>query len=358
MIKLIDHAPQLMSELPFPFARFQSEGAEHLNYYDSKFYHRKTTRHGGKDRLDPVLASFHHRWTNLYYNIHSYALAEDERKASAGQQFLEHCLKHRSAGVIQKVFRGYVVRRRFQALGWISYMSADHNVKTAILQTFATQQTTQCDTDNPLKGQNFILSGNLSSTAGKSLTHATMRKMITDNGGCVKDTVPYRSKTVSAKKYIVVSSLKSVQNRKQAAVVHHAVRRGFPVVSSQYVLDTVEKKRRGCTSPYELDITHLTSKITKDISVGRRHFSRKRTLKSLLKQRKKEERPTQKMLNKTSKYLNPCVFYVAQKLRQSQTGSQKEQRKLFAKYTLDWRALSLEQKREVSEAWRQYKQTT
>ena len=358
MIKLIDHAPQLMSELPFPFARFQSEGAEHLNYYDSKFYHRKTTRHGGKDRLDPVLASFHHRWTNLYYNIHSYTLAEDERKASAGQQFLEHCLKHRSAGVIQKVFRGYVVRRRFQALGWISYMSADHNVKTAILQTFATQQTTQCDTDNPLKGQNFVLSGNLSSTAGKSLTHATMRKMITDNGGCVKDTVPYRSKTVSAKKYIVVSSLKSVQNRKQAAVVHHAVRRGFPVVSSQYVLDTVEKKRRGCTSPYELDITHLTSKITKDISVGRRHFSRKRTLKSLLKQRKKEERPTQKMLNKTSKYLNPCVFYVAQKLRQSQTGSQKEQRKLFAKYTLDWRALSLEQKREVSEAWRQYKQTT
>ena len=57
MVKLIDHAPHMMRELPFPIARFQGEGAEHLNYYESKFYYRKTTRHGGKDRLDPALAS-------------------------------------------------------------------------------------------------------------------------------------------------------------------------------------------------------------------------------------------------------------------------------------------------------------
>ena len=41
MIKLIDYAPQLMKDLPFPVARFQSEGPEHINYYDSKFYTAK-----------------------------------------------------------------------------------------------------------------------------------------------------------------------------------------------------------------------------------------------------------------------------------------------------------------------------
>ena len=57
MIKLIDHMPQLMTDLPFPIARFQLEGAAHLNYFDNKFYYRKTTRHGGRDRPDAILAN-------------------------------------------------------------------------------------------------------------------------------------------------------------------------------------------------------------------------------------------------------------------------------------------------------------
>ena len=111
------HDPQLMKELPFPIARFQSESAEHLNYYDSKFYHRKTTRHGGKDRLDPVLASFHHRWIKLYHSIHAYTTSEDEGKLESGQQFLSYCVKHHSAALIQTVYKGHLIRKQFNDLG-------------------------------------------------------------------------------------------------------------------------------------------------------------------------------------------------------------------------------------------------
>ena len=140
MIKLIDHAPQLMRDLPFPIARFQSEGAEHLNYYDSKFYHRKTTRHGGNERLDPLLASFHHRWMKLYYCLHSYSSSDDESKQKFCKQFLSYCEKLCSAALIQKVYKGYRVRKQFANLGWSFYRSADMTIRNSILKTFACQQ--------------------------------------------------------------------------------------------------------------------------------------------------------------------------------------------------------------------------
>ena len=164
-----------MKDLPFPVARFQSEGPKHINYYDSKFYHSKTTRHGGKDRLDPVLASFHHRWIKLYYSLQEYSSSVDERKSAAGQQFLLYCTRHRSAAVIQKVFKGHLVRKKFHDLGLRSYRTASEAVRNSILQIFSVQPP-PCDKDLPLKGFDFVLSGNLTLVNGKALTHTSLKK--------------------------------------------------------------------------------------------------------------------------------------------------------------------------------------
>ena len=128
-IKLIDHSSELMKDLPFSLAQFQSEGAEHINYYDSKLHHGNTTRHGGKDRFDPVLASFHHRWITQFYSLHEYSSSDDESKSAAGQHFLLYCI----AAVIQKVFKGHLVRKKFHHLGWWSYRMASEAVRNSIL---------------------------------------------------------------------------------------------------------------------------------------------------------------------------------------------------------------------------------
>ena len=47
---------------------------------------------------------------------------------------------------------------------------ASEAVRNSILQTFAVR-TPPCDKDLPLKGKNFVLSGNLTLVNGKALTH-------------------------------------------------------------------------------------------------------------------------------------------------------------------------------------------
>ncbi len=42
------YVPEQMDSLPFPIARFQSEGGEHANYEHNTFYYQHTTRHGSR----------------------------------------------------------------------------------------------------------------------------------------------------------------------------------------------------------------------------------------------------------------------------------------------------------------------
>lgn len=58
MIKFVDIAPLLVDSLPFSLWRLQNEGGEHVNYLHNQFYFQHTTRHGGKNRVDPSLALF------------------------------------------------------------------------------------------------------------------------------------------------------------------------------------------------------------------------------------------------------------------------------------------------------------
>ena len=186
-----------------------------------------------------------------------------------------------------------------------------------------------------------------------------MKKTIVDHGGCVKETVPYRTKSVSTKKYIVVSSKKAVE-KKPAAVIQHAIRRGFPVVNSQFIFGTIEGRQRVCPTKYELELQRLKSTITRDVSIGRKHFTRSKGMNKLLtcKQKRSKCRPSKLQVYKPPKYFNPSVFFVAQKLRSYEHKvCQKERRKLFRQYLFDWRAMSSQEKRKVSDAWKRWKES-
>ena len=355
MIKLIDHAPQLMTKLPFPLARYMSEGAEHLNYYDSKFFHRKTTRNGGKYRADTMLASMHHRWCNLYYHVSEYANSDNQDRHQVGINFVSLCRQHLSATVIQKNYRGYRVRKKLADLGWTSYSAAGEMVKTEVLKEFSTRQPTEVS-DKPLRGMSFVLTGTFPSSKGKTITHASLKKTIRENGGAVRDAIPYRSKSVSEKKYIVISSDKCLQQKKIPGVLHHAVRRSFAVTTPAYIFDCIQQSRKLAMKDYGLDLSQLQSKITRDISVAKRYFSRAAgTLKSVMKANRRKHTSKYLKEKKPPKYLNPSVFFVAQKLRACpKEKSLLERRKLFAKHLEEWKQLSSSQKDEVRLAWRRF----
>ena len=69
MMKFIDYAPYFIENLPVPLNRFQTEGSEHMNYDHNCFYYNHTTRHGGKNKVEPLKALFLHMWRRLCHDI-------------------------------------------------------------------------------------------------------------------------------------------------------------------------------------------------------------------------------------------------------------------------------------------------
>ena len=182
-----------------------------------------------------------------------------------------------------------------------------------------------------------------------------MRKTIVDHGGSVKEVVSYRTKNVSAKKYIVVSSTKSVEHKKPTADIQHAVRRGFAVVNSSYIFDTIERRQRLSPSQYTLELKSLKPKVTRDVAIARRHFTKSKTLKSMMKCKRQNpnSRTPKEPGHVAPKYSNPSVFYVAQKLRSSgHKMCQRDRRKLFRQHLCDWKNMNFHEKQNVSDAWK------
>ena len=69
MMKFVDYGGKFLRDLPIPFCRFQTEGGEHSHYQQQPFYMNHTTRHGGKNKTDPILAVLRHEFRSLSYAI-------------------------------------------------------------------------------------------------------------------------------------------------------------------------------------------------------------------------------------------------------------------------------------------------
>ena len=185
MIKLIDHAPQLMTTLPFPLARYQSEGGEHVNQQHNRFFFLKTMRNGGKNSAHVFFDMLKHKWIELFYELSKYTTSTCESKQNAGQEFLKFCRRNTAAQSIQTYWRGYYTRKICKSAGLVSFFNVTEETKSILQRKFCVK--TQTNPQKPLKGQHFVFCGVLGEKNGKSVTHNILKKLIVDNGGTVKD---------------------------------------------------------------------------------------------------------------------------------------------------------------------------
>ena len=114
MMKLVDYGLFFMESLPVPIYRFQAKGSEHLNYEHNKFYYSHTTRHGGNTRCDPLKALLLHIWWRICYDVRF----KDGSKEVASA-FTQYVTRHCAATLIQKYTRGWLVRRKLPARGFL-----------------------------------------------------------------------------------------------------------------------------------------------------------------------------------------------------------------------------------------------
>lgn len=311
MIKLIDHVPSFLKELPFPISRFQSEGGEHANYLHNCFYYNHTTRHGGRNNPDPLLAIFSNMWKRISYNI---TLDTSEDGKNAASNFSMYKKMHMSACVIQCVVRGWLVRVRLEREGWKWKPKGDQDKLTnrqIALKYVASLNTELPKTSKTLfNAKTFLVCGTVPKFKGKKLTQGSFKQLIKDHGGKTTEKLPGCGKGISTKPYTVLfeSTAKKLPNP-----VRSAARKGFVVLSPNYITDCIQTGELLDDSAYRMDLKSLC--IAKPISLSKKHFRRKKTMTSEIKKIRAPFQPI-----KTVKAKNPAknaaVHYVLKRRKQ------------------------------------------
>ena len=338
MMKFIDYAPHFMKTLPLPLNRFQTEGSEHMNYDHNCFYFGHTTRHGGRNKVEPLKALFHHTWRQICYDI----AKSDVDVASAFTQF---CDEHRAAVTITRFMRGWLVRKKMAREGVVSN-SADkaqrlHNY--SVISSYLKDQTRvphSCER-SLFAGTSFILAGPVPKFNKKKITQAAVVKMIRDNGGIVKKDVPGPVKGRSTKKYVVLydrpSSKKDVPK-----VVKGALYRRYHIVGYNYLFDSVQQCTQLATNDYTTDLSDIRAKMSVQINLTNRHFSRHKTMISLVKE--KRAKKVRKKMTKSNLMLkrpmNIAVYYAVHKRKQLLTQKRMPFKDCaLGKYMSEWKSL-------------------
>ena len=101
--------------------------------------------------------------------------------------------------------------------------------------------------------------------------------------GVIRRSFHTGEKCVQKKIYCCVFNKISGKHTKNAADILHAVRRGFVVVKSCYIFYTFEKGQRLWPSQYKQELKGLQSKYPSDFVTARKHFTKSKTLKSIMK---------------------------------------------------------------------------
>ena len=189
MIKFINYVPHFLRHSEIPLCRFQTEGGEHGNYDQNLFYYQHTTRHGGKHRNDPIKALLCSIFKRICYEVEP-----------ATRDDLHNVLRHRSATLIQKHIRGFLVRRRLQAAGYIE--SATDPIQRArnyeILKE-EIQPNNNCPSPLPFHNISFILAGTVPKYGTKKYSQSDVEALIRKHGGKCRKQVPGIMKGISTK---------------------------------------------------------------------------------------------------------------------------------------------------------------
>ena len=261
--------------LPFPLGRFQSEGGEHANYDHNCFYYNHTTRHGGRHKVEPIMAILNNMYKRLSYSIQQDTTPDG---ISAAEAFCQYKVRHMAACKLQKHVRGWLVRQILRRAQWVPLAeTADQKLakRDAIVKRRerldrkhgnVTLVNTSEGKPSILKGYNFVLVGTVPKLGNKKYSQADFRNLVVEHGGRVKKKVPQGSgKGASTKKYVVL--VEKVAPKKIPTAVRNAMRAGHDVLSYKYVHACISQECIVEKQPFAVDLRGLKVSLVKNVSL-------------------------------------------------------------------------------------------
>jgi hypothetical protein len=362
MMKFVDQVPLLMKSLPFSLGRYQSEGGEHANYLHNCFYYQHTTRHGGKTKTEPLVALLSNMWKNLRYEITALGNSDNADAVDAASAFTTYCKQHVAAATIQKAYKGFLIRQRLKAAGWIVPMKSlsdiRFNASLGRKVNFPEKRFEPVTTTTSILGScNFVLVGTVPKL-DKKYTQTQMTALITKYGGRVKSSLS--SKGASTKSYIILTTQNQLSKKKLPSVIHTAMRRRYRIVSYTFVTDSINRGELQNVQPYELSLKNIAFRGTPDVTLASKHFSKAKQFVSFLKKRRaKQGRKQKAIVPKVAR--TPAQYYAFTKRTAhakdlNSTPSFKYMQKMFVDYMKEWNHLSLAEKVHHKQCWQEAKE--
>ncbi|KAJ8019105.1 hypothetical protein HOLleu_42516 [Holothuria leucospilota] len=355
MMKLIDLAPLLMERLPFSLGRFQSEAGEHANYERNCFYYQHTTRHGGLQKIDPIVSIFRNMYKRLTYSIREGDGTEES--CHSRQMFDVYGKRHLYAKQIQRWWRRVsFLKRRIRAVTCIQRIFRQKNLghfKVIKKQGKATNVVTTEVKDFLVRGMNFVLCGAIPKLNEQKFTQAEFSELLKANGGKVRNSVS--ESKLSTKKFVFLSGKSHHGGKKTLpSSIKFALRHGHPVVDYTFIIETIKAKKLQEMEKYRINFPSWSSHITKQVSLEERHFSKaKKKMTSIIKSKRKKK---WRLKSKQRKHIgNPCLHFVWRKMREAgdkQKMSFAQNTALFSRLMKEWKALSVEDKARERDEWK------
>jgi hypothetical protein len=334
MMCYIDHIPQLMRRLPFSVGRFVAEGGENTNYFHQKFFYHHTTRHGGRQQIDPIKSIFHNMWFRLKYDMASYETSVkpgDNEAAQAFNCFIKERVQTHAAEIIQRAYRQFKGKRYT--------CPCDDNVLS------------EATSVGIFHGKTFVMSGTvpkLSCLAGKKNTQDALAEVIQQHGGAVRSSLDKKAK--SAKKFTVVcnkkTSTKVISTSRDLAI---AVREGYPCLSYEFIDACLEAGDNLAEGRFRIDTSDIKVRSRK-LTLERKHFLHCKRMISVLKKKQFVKQKKQPNQNKKCFPLNHAQYYIQQRRKQLRKASNAaECREQTRQLSTEWNGLSTP----VKEGYRQ-----
>jgi hypothetical protein len=349
MIKFVDYARYFMDQSDIPLTRFQAEGGEHLNYMHSRHYYQHTTRHGGKDKLDPHHALLSAMFRKLAYEI---STCGNEQVV---QLFEDYVKQHTAASRIQAVYRGHRVRKSLASHGFdkaVDYNTKAHAIKQTRYDLFPESQGVN---KSVLHDHAFIFVGTIPTHNKRKWTHASLEAAVASLGGKVHKGLPGNTKGRSTKTYYILVNPVTV-GKNVPDLVKEGLRRRYQVLSFDYIFTCIVEGKIVDKSQYHVDITHTLPAFTPEPTLHEQHFQKRPRLVSLLKKSPKSTEASSP-LPRVEK--NAALFYGNVKRKELLSDHQisfSDQARLFGQECANFATLPNEVKAHYVSMWQDKKE--
>ena len=304
MIKFINYVPHFLRHSEIPLCRFQTEGGEHGNYDHNLFYYQHTTRHGGKHRNDPIKALLCSIFKRICYEV----------EPSTHDDLHHYVLRHRSATLIQKHVRGFLVRRRLRAAGYIEFATDPiQRARNFEILKEEIQPNNKCPSPLPFHNMSFILAGTVPKYGTKKYSQSDVEALIRKHGGKCRKQVPGIMKGRSTKKYVTLCSTQALKGKSVNSTIKKAVRLNYPIVDYRFVFDSADMAIRQDLKQYVHDTSRLQCYISRNQTLGKVHFKREKNLINIIKNRRKSSK-VKAAIHSHKVPRNVVMYYVKCKL--------------------------------------------